>query len=92
MDVVANDGNGEPLDPASVQLVGTGSPGDSLSVPGERTWIVDSSTGAVTFTPVAGFTGVPNPVTYTVADIAGKVSAPASNTLSGDAIRSMAAG
>ncbi len=67
IDVTANDSN---VDPTTVQLIdpATGNPSTSVSVSGEGTWTVDPNTGAVTFTPVAGFTGTPTPMTYQVTD------------------------
>ena len=47
---------------------------DTLVVAGEGNWVVDNSTGSVTFTPETGFTGDPTPVEYTVSDLSGLVS------------------
>ena len=47
---------------------------DTLVVTGEGTWVVDDVTGNVTFTPEAGFTADPTPVTYTISDLSGQVS------------------
>ncbi len=78
LNVLANDSiTSGPIDPASVQLVGTSAPGESLTVSGEGTWSVNSVTGAVTFTPDAGFQGDPTPVSYTVANVFGQRSASA---------------
>ena len=71
LNVLANDGNSGLLDPATVQIAGTSNPGDSLVVTGQGTWTVDPGTGAITFTPEAGFTGNPTPIQYTVATTAG---------------------
>lgn len=60
-----------PLDPASIWIVGADSEGAGLTVTGEGVWSVDAETGAVTFTPEAGFTDDPTPVRYTVADLLG---------------------
>jgi len=54
---------------------------DSLIVPGEGTWLVDNASGEVTFTPLAGFTGDPTPILYTVTDATGLVSNEASLTV-----------
>ena len=81
LDVLANDAGGEPVDPASVQLVGTSAPGEPLRVPGEGSWTVDPATGALTFTPEPGFTGTPTPQAYTVADAEGNRSSPVDVTL-----------
>ena len=88
VDVLANDtdldatGSGPgAIDPATVQLAGTTSPGDPLIVAGEGTWSVNTSTGAITFTPEADFTGNPADVDYTVADDQGNLSNPATVTV-----------
>lgn len=47
---------------------------DSLIVAGEGSWIINNTTGNVTFTPEAGFTADPTPVTYTISDLSGQVS------------------
>jgi len=72
VDLLANDGGGEPLDPASVQFIdpSTGLPTKTLTVPGEGVWTVDD-TGMATFTPEPGFVGDPTPVDYQVDVIAG---------------------
>ena len=54
---------------------------DQLVVPGEGTWSVDNTTGDITFTPEAGFTSDPTPITYTVSDAAGNVSNAATETI-----------
>ncbi|MCG7573369.1 Ig-like domain-containing protein, partial [Phaeobacter sp. CNT1-3] len=74
---LTNDTGMPPLDPTSVVLTLTGAAtgatlapdGRMLTVPGEGVWSVNASTGAVTFTPAAGFSGAPTPAAYTVADI-----------------------
>jgi len=45
-----------------------------LIVTGQGTWTVNPVTGAITFTPEAGYTGDPTPVYYTVKDGEGNVS------------------
>ncbi|MBN2249073.1 MAG: hypothetical protein JW682_01910, partial [Campylobacterales bacterium] len=47
---------------------------DTLVVAGEGTWKADNTTGAVIFTPEAGFTGDPTPISYTVKDKTGQTS------------------
>jgi CshA-type fibril repeat protein len=79
IDVLANDGAGnpaDPLDPASVRLLdpATGGYVSTLTVAGEGTYTVDPATGAVTFAPSAGFTGTATPITYRVADGSGATS------------------
>ncbi|MGI9307486.1 MAG: beta strand repeat-containing protein, partial [Gammaproteobacteria bacterium] len=59
---------GTAIDPATVQIVGTANPGDSLAVTGEGTWSVNATSGAITFTPTGGFTDDPTPISYTVMD------------------------
>ncbi len=81
VDVVGNDSDAEnDLDPATVIItqapVGStiAADGKSVDVPGEGTWVVDPVTGAITFTPVAGFTADPTPISYTVSDSTGLIS------------------
>lgn len=77
------------LDGTSVVLTLTGAPagslltpdGKTLTVPGEGVWTVNTTTGAVTFTPDTGYEGNPTPVAYTVADNVGNVSDEATVTL-----------
>ena len=49
--------------------------GDTVgfTVPGEGTWSITES-GAVTFTPVSGFTSNPTPINYTIEDNDGNIS------------------
>ncbi|WP_295420908.1 cadherin-like domain-containing protein, partial [Sulfurovum sp.] len=54
---------------------------DTLVVTGEGNWSVDPSTGAITFTPEAGFTGDPTPIEYIVADDQGNISDPSTVTV-----------
>ena len=73
VDVTANDSAN--TDPGTVRLLGADDqPVTTLPVSGVGTWTVDPRTGAVTFTPVAGYTGDPAPVTYTVGDGHGHTS------------------
>ncbi|MFT4187678.1 MAG: hypothetical protein QM621_03775, partial [Aeromicrobium sp.] len=68
VDVLANDTvDGVVLDPTSVRLVdpGTGAPVPSLTTP-EGSWSVDTTTGAVTFTPVPNYVGEVPAVSYVV--------------------------
>ncbi|MGE4541501.1 MAG: LruC domain-containing protein [Bacteroidales bacterium] len=67
--VLDNDNPGDaPLDPATVQINGTTNPGESLTVAGEGVWSVNSSTGAITFTPDPALVGSPTPIQYFVKD------------------------
>jgi len=69
LDVLANDNPGDAdLDPATVQIAGTSSPGASLSVAGEGLWTVNTTNGEITFTPEVGFIGSPTPIQYSVKD------------------------
>ena len=79
--VVANDTDADnDLNVSSVQIVGTANPGDTWVEPGEGDWTVDAA-GNVTFTPEAGFTDDPTPISYTVSDDTGLVSNEASVTI-----------
>ncbi|MEL7465022.1 MAG: tandem-95 repeat protein [Pseudomonadota bacterium] len=79
IDVVANDEdnpNGDIVNPATVQIFGTDNPGDPLVVDGEGEWTVDGVSGAITFTPEAGFVGDATPILYTIEDDEGFRSDP----------------
>ncbi|MEO1674301.1 MAG: Ig-like domain-containing protein, partial [Pseudomonadota bacterium] len=69
------------LDPASIQIVGTMNPGESLFVPDEGTWIVDTTNGTIRFVPVMDFTSDPTPIEYTVNDVDGDTSNRATVTI-----------
>ena len=57
----------------SVTLVdGNGDPATTVVVDGQGTYVLDPVTGDITFTPVLGFTGTPDPVTYRVTDAYGQ--------------------
>ncbi len=69
------------LDPTTVSLIhpaalDTDGDGDfdTVTVPGEGSWIVVNTTGAVVFTPLPQFSGDPTPLPYTVSDATGLVS------------------
>ncbi|MDN3503921.1 Ig-like domain-containing protein, partial [Psychrobacter sp. 5A.1] len=86
--VVGNDSDPEnDLDPTTVIITQapTGSTiatdGKSVDVPGEGVWSVDAATGDITFTPEAGFTGDPTPISYTVDDSTGLTSNEATVTI-----------
>ena len=69
IDVLGNDSDSDgTLNPASVQITGTANPGDSLVVAGQGTWSVNTSTGAISFTPLANYAGAVDSITYSVAD------------------------
>ena len=81
VDVLANDTTGDLTIPTTVQIVGTPGAGSSLTVPDEGTWSVNTTTGAITFTPEPGFTGDPTPIQYTVNGAQGNVSNEATVTV-----------
>jgi CshA-type fibril repeat protein len=82
IDVLNNDNDNEnDIDPSTVSIVTAGATDsdgdgdmDTLVVPGEGTWSVNNTTGAITFTPVSGFAGSPTPIQYTVEDTTGLLS------------------
>jgi outer membrane protein OmpA-like peptidoglycan-associated protein len=65
-----------------VRLLNGINPVTTLAVAGEGTWSVDTTSGAVTFTPEAGFTGSPTVVSYRLADDQGNISNTATITVS----------
>jgi uncharacterized repeat protein (TIGR01451 family) len=81
VNVLANDTTGDTPVPSTVQIVGTPGPGVSLAVPGQGAWSVNTTTGAITFTPAAGYTGDPTPIQYTVQDNDGNTSNAATVTI-----------
>ena len=78
VNVISNDVTGDAVVPSTVSLVipsgatgiVTDGTGDitSMTIPGEGTWTVNPTTGAITFTPISGFTGTPSPIQYNVED------------------------
>uniref|UniRef100_UPI003332BF61 Ig-like domain-containing protein n=1 Tax=Psychrobacter sp. TB55-MNA-CIBAN-0194 TaxID=3140445 RepID=UPI003332BF61 len=89
--VVGNDTDAQnDIDPTTVII--TQSPagstiaadGKSVIVAGEGTWSVDAATGDITFTPEAGFTDNPTPISYTVEDTTGLLSNEATVTIDYD--------
>jgi len=67
-------GDGSIPAPSDVTIVminpTTGQPTQSpVSVAGEGTWILNPTTARVTFTPIAGFTGDPTPLTFKITDL-----------------------
>gem|GEM_PF-5673038 len=85
------DGDPVALDPTSVIIsvdegdypAGSSLSGDgkTFTVDGQGEWTVDATTGAITFTPDAGFTGNPTPIRYRVTDNDGIVSNTANVTI-----------
>jgi CshA-type fibril repeat protein len=82
--VLANDLSvgGPVIVPSSVVIVGAPGDGKQLSVPGQGVWSVNPTSGAITFTPVAGFVGSPSAIQYTVRDSANNLSNAASVSVS----------
>jgi CshA-type fibril repeat protein len=88
IDVLANDSDEiGGLVATSVRIVGAPGDGRSLVVVGEGSWTVDAVTGAITFTPEAGFTGAATAISYTVEDAYGLVSAPTAVTATAFGLR-----
>ena len=86
VNVTSNDTSGDTVVPTTVSIVGgtdTDANGtlDQLVVAGQGTWTVNPTTGAITFTPQAGYYGDPTPVSYTVKDNDGNTSNPATVTI-----------
>ncbi|HWV71812.1 MAG TPA: Ig-like domain-containing protein, partial [Pseudosphingobacterium sp.] len=82
--VLANDKEkNSPLDVTTVKLVDplNGDLVNRVTIPNEGVYEVNSTTGGVTFTPEAGFTGVTTPVQYRVEDQNGGLSNPATITV-----------
>jgi CshA-type fibril repeat protein len=52
----------------TVTLLDGGQPASSVTVAGVGTYTVNSTTGVITFTPVAGYSGTPASVTFRVTD------------------------
>ena len=75
IDVLANDTGGDAVVASTVVFTDAGATdaGKTLVVAGEGTWSINASTGAITFTPLAGFTGNPTAIEYRVADAQGNV-------------------
>ncbi|PWQ92998.1 SdrD B-like domain-containing protein [Leucothrix arctica] len=76
VETVGNDSDSESkLDPTSVKMIDpSGESVTTLVVAGEGTWVVNPTTGAITFTPEAGFVGDPTDISYTVSDLSGNKS------------------
>lgn len=79
IDVLLNDTTGDVPVASTVSIVGgsdTNSNGtlDNLVVPNEGTWSVNSTTGMITFTPIANYVGQPTAISYTVKNSQGNAS------------------
>ena len=101
--VLINDTIGGTVLPSTVSLVpaATGVTGivtdtnqdvTAMTITGEGTWTVNTTTGAITFAPVSGFTGFPLPIQYNVEDILAVQSNNATVTLSNVDILPIATG
>ncbi|MEP0459388.1 MAG: hypothetical protein ABJD45_12465, partial [Nonlabens sp.] len=91
IDVLANDVDGDLVDPTTVMIIDPANPGvpvTSLVEPGVGVWSVDPVSGAITFTPCSAagipdasctglFEGSPMDISYVVSDNQGNVTAPA---------------
>ncbi|MGC4040094.1 MAG: gliding motility-associated C-terminal domain-containing protein [Flavobacterium sp.] len=80
--VAANDNAGTyPINPLSAMLIDPVTSGqvNSVTIAGQGTFTVNVSTGAINFSPLAGFTGTT--VSYVIADTHGNYSSPATLTL-----------
>ena len=82
LDLVGNDPS-EDIDPSTLAIDDPGfdAATRTLAVPGEGHWTTDATSGAVTFTPQAGYRENPTPINYTVEDEDGNRSLPASVTI-----------
>jgi uncharacterized repeat protein (TIGR01451 family) len=76
---LANDtAGGLPIDPPRTRLLDAFNvPQTSVAVPGQGTWTVNTTTGAVTFIPSSPLSSLPSPIRYTAADTQGNRSNPA---------------
>ena len=61
-----------PLGGSVALLNSDGDPVTTLTVPGQGTYTLNPTTGLLTFIPTAGFTGVPDPITYRITDAYGQ--------------------
>lgn len=78
LDLIGNDPSND-LDPTTIQFDHPNYNPDtnSVLVIGEGTWVHDATSGAVTFTPQAGFRDEPTPMQYVIGDDDGNFSLPA---------------
>ena len=82
VNVLTNDSDPDgTVDPATVKIFGATGDGKTLVVVGQGTWVVNPTTGAITFTPQRGYGGDPTPISYTVDDNDGNPSNPATVTI-----------
>jgi len=71
VDVLTNDDSN--IDPSTVRIIdpASGDPVTELNVSGQGRWKVDTTTGAITFTPDEDFIGDPDPIAYIAEDTEG---------------------
>ncbi|KGO89399.1 T9SS type B sorting domain-containing protein [Flavobacterium suncheonense] len=84
LDITANDTPGDLVNPATVSLILPDSPMPEnpenttqllqITITDEGTWSINNTTGAATFTPIAGFSGIPTAQQYRVRDYEGNLS------------------
>ena len=69
--VLANDTAGShPIDPGSVRLIDTnGAEQTTVTIPGEGTYTVNTTTGVITFTPDFDFNGSTSTIKYVIKDV-----------------------
>ncbi|MGV9004671.1 hypothetical protein [Flavobacterium sp.] len=94
IDVLLNDTAGAIPVASTVSIVGgtdTDSNGtlDNLTVTNEGTWNVNTTTGFITFTPIANYVGNPTPISYTVKNDQGNSSNEATVTITATPIVSV---
>ena len=73
-----------PIDPTKVMLIDpvSGTPSTSVTIPGEGSYVVNTTTGVVTFTPEPGLTTPKtSTIKYTITDTNGLTSVPATITV-----------
>lgn len=73
--ILDNDTGGDAVVPSSVVFVSANATdgGKTLVVAGQGVWVVQTN-GSITFTPEAGFSGDPSPITYSVSNAQGNTS------------------
>lgn len=69
INVLSNDTSGDSVVASTLRF--NINNGTSLTLAGEGTWVINTTTGTITFTPDNGFSGNPTPIVYRVADADG---------------------
>ena len=64
-----------PAEGSVILIDGNGDPATTVTVAGQGTYVLDPATGGITFTPLLGFTGTPDPVQYEITDAYGQLGA-----------------